>query len=253
MAHSSLRPILVRPAVAVTLAIVVLLSAAGVAFADGPTIATSDAPAIEPVRTTTPGDAVADATELAGDAEVVAAADEDGPPAHTCCETDVKLNGRPTIVRDETSVVDKTWRRVKIVVDVPISWNCPKPAKKQLCIGIFQAALAAGTGPQQPGAVGPLSEKFEVTSWDESRLCGSGRHETTVRVEYIAIYPTDAAVEGDLQFEMTLPAGKGSINHSFSMHVISKGDRLEAKGNNIDPKNPKHDHRDPVALPPVAN
>lgn len=255
MVHSNVRPILVRPLVAVVIASVLVLAAAGTSFADSPpdSIDTTATTTGTTITDSAPDTGLAESTqpvlnESGGDV-LVAASDEAGPPAHTCCERDVRLNGRPKISGEETSVVDGNWRRVKVVVDVPIAWDCPKPRLKQQCIGIFQAAKVAGSDPLQPGKVAPMSSTLKVTKWSDSYLCGSGAHTTNVRVEYTAIYPTDAAVEGEIKFEMTLPEGKGTINHSFAVHVHSEGNKLTAKANNIDPGNPNHDAREPVALP----
>lgn len=257
MARSTLRPVIVRPLVAILIAFAVVMAAAGTSLADSPPT-TSDSDTTAPGTTITTADstvetpAIADTVrpsgETAGDV-LIADGENAGPPAHTCCEKDVKLNGRPKIADEETSVVDGNWRRVKVVVDVPIAWDCPEPRLKQQCIGIFQAAKVAGSDPLQPGNVAPMSSSLKVTKWSENFQCGSGAHKTNVRVEYTAIYPTDAAVEGEIKFEMTLPEGKGTINHSYAVHVHSKGDKLTAKPNNIDPNNPKHDAKDPVALP----
>jgi hypothetical protein len=87
--------------------------------------------------------------------------------------------------------------------------------------------VAPSQRPQQGPAgarVGPILEQVRVTAV-LSKPCGSGHQTGTVDVEWRGVYPTNAAVTGNLQIALSALAAKGGLHQNLDVPNIGTRER----------------------------
>jgi hypothetical protein len=147
-------------------------------------------------------------------------------PAWTCCEANIRIpmTGKLSSSGSTGTTNNDTRRWVEASIEIVVAYDCNN-VPDQLCVADLAAKVVFR--PRQADAGGdfvndPEEELIATVRGANPPKCdGSTANETRITIRWRGTYRTTRNVKGTLHVELSVPARKGTVNHTLSVDVES--------------------------------